>query len=455
MNTGTPSDQEDQPVGDLDDAMKVKLVWPVAGFFVVVAFGVGLVSMAAFESNRRQDLPVTPVAGTTAASVDVELGDLYIKPAELEVPAGEVTFKVHNAGGTEHNFAILEGGAKTAMLPGGDSVVLTADLEPGAYRFICEVPGHAEGGMEGTLTVGEGAGDETATQSHATAMSAQEMVKHDLEVTGSFPAETEGVGGTDLAPRVEGGVKIFELTADEVEWEVAPGDTKQGFGYNGMVPGPTIRAELGDRVRVILHNELDDEPTTLHFHGMTVPNEMDGVPVINQDAVMPGKSFTYEFTVRNSGTNMYHSHMNAAEQVPKGLLGAFIVPDEKDEPVDQDVNMILNDGPLGFSINGKGFPATAPVVIERGQKVRIRYMNEGLLIHPMHLHGMAQKVVAKDGHPLPQPYLADTVLVGPGERYDVVVDATEAGAWAFHCHVLNHAEGPSGMFGMVTAMIVE
>ncbi|MQB00960.1 MAG: multicopper oxidase domain-containing protein [Actinobacteria bacterium] len=117
--------------------------------------------------------------------------------------------------------------------------------------------------------------------------------------------------------------------------------------------------------------------------------------------------------------------------------------------------MVLNDGPLGFTINGKGFPATAPFSLGRGETIRIRYMNEGLLIHPMHLHGIPQKVVAKDGHRLPQPYLADTVLVGPGERYDVIVEGSEPGVWAFHCHVLNHAESPNGMFGMVTAMIVE
>lgn len=446
-------------MSELSDSAKVKLVWPVAGFFVVVAFGVGLISMAVFESNKRTD-EAAPVAASSPSgqTVDVELGELYIKPDKIEVAAGTVTFNVENAGSAQHNFSIVDADAKTPMLDGGTSDTLTADLEPGTYQFICEVSGHAEGGMKGELTVTEGDGSSTggAHETHsAPAMSPQEMVKHDMEVTGSFPAKTKGVGGTDLDFRLEDGVKVFEVTADEIEWEVAPGEIKQGFAYNGMIPGPTIRAELGDRVRIVLHNELDNEPTTLHFHGMTVPNDMDGVPVINQDAVMPGDSFEYEFTVRNSGTNMYHSHMNAAEQVPKGLLGGFIVPDPKDQAVDQDVNMVLNDGPLGFTINGKGFPATSPIVVERGQKVRIRYMNEGLQIHPMHLHGIPQKVVAKDGHILPAPYLADTVLVGPGERYDVIVDASELGAWAFHCHVLSHAESPQGMFGMVTAMVVQ
>jgi FtsP/CotA-like multicopper oxidase with cupredoxin domain len=117
--------------------------------------------------------------------------------------------------------------------------------------------------------------------------------------------------------------------------------------------------------------------------------------------------------------------------------------------------MVLNDGPLGFTINGKGFPATEPIVATRGQLVRVRYMNEGLQIHPMHLHGIPQLVIAKDGWYLPQPHYEDTVLVAPGERVDVLIEASELGIWAFHCHVLTHAEGDEGMFGMVTALIVQ
>ena len=117
--------------------------------------------------------------------------------------------------------------------------------------------------------------------------------------------------------------------------------------------------------------------------------------------------------------------------------------------------MVLNDGPLGYTLNGKGFPATAPIVAKQGDRIRIRYMNEGLQIHPMHLHGMPQTVIAMDGWNLPQPFTQDTVLVAPGQRIDVLVNASELGAWALHCHVLSHAENESGMFGMVTAMIVQ
>jgi FtsP/CotA-like multicopper oxidase with cupredoxin domain len=269
----------------------------------------------------------------------------------------------------------------------------------------------------------------------------------------SFPAETEGLGGQPMEPVMDGDVKVFELTAQEIEWEVAPGDIRQAMAYNGQVPGPEIRVQLGDRVRVILHNELP-ESTGIHYHGLTVPNDQDGVPGLTQPLVLPGESYTYEFDVVNSGSHMYHSHMNGSVQIPMGLLGAFIVEDGTETPIDQDVTMILNDGPLGYTINGKGFPATQPIVANVGDRIRIRYMNEGLQIHPMHLHGMPQLVVAKDGYPLPQPHMEDTVTIAPGERIDVIVEVTEPGLWAFHCHILSHAEGPNGMFGMVTVFVV-
>jgi manganese oxidase len=133
---------------------------------------------------------------------------------------------------------------------------------------------------------------------------------------------------------------------------------------------------------------------------------MDGVPVLSQPAVMPGESFTYEFEVRNTGSHMYHSHFMAAHQVPMGLLGAFVVNDPADPAVDVDYVMVLNDGPLGYTLNGKSFPATEPIVAQLGQTVRIRYMNEGFQIHPMHLHGMPQRIIARDGYLLDQPYYA-------------------------------------------------
>jgi FtsP/CotA-like multicopper oxidase with cupredoxin domain len=155
---------------------------------------------------------------------------------------------------------------------------------------------------------------------------------------------------------------------------------------------------------------------------------------------------------------MYHSHHNSAKQVGMGLLGAFIVEPKRPraiEKVDVDYTMILNDGAHGYTLNGKGFPATEPIKAKLGQKVRIRFMNEGMMIHPMHLHGMHMTVIDKDGWPQPAPWKCDTINVAPGERWDVVVNCTNPGTWAFHCHVLPHAETEHGMFGMVTVLIVE
>jgi FtsP/CotA-like multicopper oxidase with cupredoxin domain len=276
----------------------------------------------------------------------------------------------------------------------------------------------------------------------------------------SFPAETAGLGGQPFEPEMDGDVKVFNIAASEVDWEFLPGQFAEAFAYNGTVPGPEIRVTEGDTVRVVLTNELP-QSTVIHFHGLRVPNEMDGVPFMTQPPVKPGETFTYEFTIKegNSGSHMYHSHHNSTSQVTRGLLGAFIV-EPKDPAMRYDVDVeqtiILNDGPIGaYSLNGKSFPATQPVVCKVGDRVLFRFMNEGLMIHPMHLHGFPMTVMANDGNPLPQPYKLDTVNIAPGQRIDCITEPDEPGVWAFHCHILSHAESEHGMFGMVTALIVE
>ena len=218
----------------------------------------------------------------------------------------------------------------------------------------------------------------------------------------------------------------------------------------------------GDKVRATFTNHMA-ESTGIHFHGQRLPNAMDGVPHVTQDPIPPGGSFTYEFVAKSSGSHMYHSHHNATDQVGRGLLGAFIVqPKDPAQRYDQlygatqDIVWISNDALGGFTINGRGFPATAPIVATLGETIVIRFMNEGNMMHPWHLHGMPMRVVARDGHPLGSAaFTCDTLGVNPGERWDVVINCDEPGAWAFHCHILQHAEGPDGMFGMVTALVVQ
>jgi FtsP/CotA-like multicopper oxidase with cupredoxin domain len=271
---------------------------------------------------------------------------------------------------------------------------------------------------------------------------------------------TKGVGAQVMAPKVlPDGTKEFDLTAAVTDWEVSPGNTVKAWTYNGTAPGPTIKVDPGDHVRVVLDNQLP-QSTAIHFHGITVPNAMDGVPDVTQPPVKPGETFTYDFVAAsNPEVGMYHSHHHAEHQVPDGLMGAFIVgaePTPDGVTPTQEVPMVLNDaGVIGLTLNGKSFPATAPVVAKQGEWVEIHYMNEGLQIHPMHLHGMPQLVIAKDGYPVPTPYDVDTLDVAPGERYTVLVHATAPGVWAWHCHILSHAESDKGMFGMVTTFVVQ
>jgi len=260
-----------------------------------------------------------------------------------------------------------------------------------------------------------------------------------------------------LTPTLDGDVKVFNLTVDEMDWridELMP--PVAALGYNAQWPGPTIRVNQGDRVRAIFTNNLP-ETTSVHFHGVEFEDFFqDGVPFLTEKPIIPGEARAYEFTAVNPGSLMYHSHHNATDQVGRGLLGAFIVdPPEPQAEYDREYVWISNDTLGGFTINGHGFPAVVPVLAAQGERVLVRFMNEGLMMHPWHSHGFAMDVVARDGIPLGSAsFKADTFGVNPGERYDAVITADRLGVWAFHCHVLSHVEGPDGMFGMVTALIV-
>jgi FtsP/CotA-like multicopper oxidase with cupredoxin domain len=272
-----------------------------------------------------------------------------------------------------------------------------------------------------------------------------------------------GTGNQLLEGRIEGGAKVFNLTIDEIQHQIdALKDPLAALGYNGTWPGPQLRVVEGDTVRAIFTNNLR-ETTGVHFHGQDLPNAMDGVPMITQDPIVPGGTFTYEFVASPAGSHMYHSHHNATDQVGRGLLGAFIVePEDPAERYDQkygvtqDIVWISNDQLGGFTINGRGFPATAPIVAKQGDRIAIRFMNEGIMMHPWHLHGQPMQVVARDGYPLGSAaFRCDTLGVNPGERWDVIIDCKNPGVWAFHCHILTHAESMEGMFGMVTALVVQ
>lgn len=439
--------------------------------FAAVALLASLVAVG--FGSRAIDQSKTPAAAATAAAtsasapVQVHLSDFKIEPGDITAPAGG-TLNVMNMGAVEHNLAIKGQSAATPMIPAGKTADLSlAGLAPGDYTVICQVPGHEAAGMTAKLHITAGGGGSTAAAATPTtaaaAMTADEMDAMMAKNTNAFvngTAKTAGVGNQPLTPKVlSDGTKQFELTTKIVDWEVEPGKLVKAWTFNGMVPGPMIKVNPGDKVQFVVKNELP-ESTGVHFHGLTTPNSQDGVPDITQKPIKPGETFTYSFVAQSTPmVGMYHSHQDAVKQVPNGMAGAILVGDEPlpaGVTVAQQQIMMLNDsGTVGLSLNGKSFPATAPVVAKLGDWIEVQYMNEGLMAHPMHLHGMPQMVIAKDGYPLAQPVMEDTVNVSPGERYTVLIHADQAGAWAWHCHILTHAESDQGMFGMVTALIVK
>jgi FtsP/CotA-like multicopper oxidase with cupredoxin domain len=229
------------------------------------------------------------------------------------------------------------------------------------------------------------------------------------------------------------------------------------MAYNGQVPGPRIRLTVGDRARFIVKNELPEE-TTIHWHGQQIPNEQDGAGPITQRPIQPGETYVYEWVATQPGTYFYHSHSRAEVQQALGLYGALIV-DPPDGAKRYDREYVIQIGewrvvdgktypamdmegmqPNFFTFNGKAYPATERLRARVGERVRLRLIGAGQFIHPIHLHGHAFEIVETDGMPVPPGarLVKDTVLVGPGERYDVEFVARAPGLWLLHCHINHH-----------------
>ena len=453
----------------------------VAAIAVVLSAGALIVASGASNGAAPPPADDANAAPTAASSVAVELTEFAITPAAIQVAAGgELT--VANAGGIEHDLAVRDASLGTPMIgAGGRETLALSDLAPGTYEVYCTVPGHDTSGMVASLSVladGEAVVSASDGGDHETHDVDTDWAALDAAMTESilaFPAETEGIGNQPLEPEEirADGTKVFRLVAEIFDWEVEPGKIVEGWGYNGQIPGPMIQVDVGDNVVVHVENELP-LGTDVHWHGVRVPNDQDGVAPLTQPLIQPGETYTYEFVANEPSIGMYHPHHHGQIKLPNGMFGVFLIGDlgtdlplptgrtisNRDIPEEIDIvgefPMVLNDaGNIGLSINGKGWPATAPIVVEQGDWFVVHYYNEGLQIHPMHLHQMPQLVFAKDGFALDAPQWEDTVNVAPGERYSVLVQATDPGAWAFHCHILTHAERHEGMFGMVTALIVE
>jgi FtsP/CotA-like multicopper oxidase with cupredoxin domain len=296
----------------------------------------------------------------------------------------------------------------------------------------------------------------------------------------SYEAPVDARGDSTLEPRIEDGVKVFDLDVSVVEWNILPRQSVEAYAFNRQVPGPRIRVTEGDRVRINVTNELP-EATSVHWHGMILPNEMDGAADVTQKPIGPGESFAYEFTAKEAGTYFYHSHKEPDRQQGLGMYGALIVdpkdPD-RDAAYDYDHEVVIQlqewlerDGytypamtmegalPNYFTINGKSYPETEVVRMEVGERLRIRFIgSNNNFVHPMHVHGGPFEIVETDGNVVPEGarLLKDTVNVGPGERYDVVWEAREPGKWLIHCHIPHHTtndnteqEGGGGLMALI------
>ncbi|MEZ5323124.1 MAG: multicopper oxidase domain-containing protein [Microthrixaceae bacterium] len=419
-----------------------------------------------------------------ATTANIDLSEFKIT-GDLTVPAGKVTLKVHNKGSINHNLHVKELDKGTDDITAGSTATLElGELKPGKYTVVCTIAGHESSGMIATLTVTDGASAADGTDDGGSSgssggheMTLAEGQKLDdammtqMATFGTDAAKTEGVGNQILQPTIDpDGTKVFNLTAEITDWEVEPGKVVKAWSYNGMVPGPWIKLNLGDRVRVHVTNKLP-MGTDIHWHGVHLPTDQDGVAPYTQPLIKPnGGTYDYRFTATKPAVSMYHAHVHGEEAVPNGMFAPITIG-EVELPLGRTISdvtipnnvkpvlelpMVLNDaGTIGYSLNGKSFPATAPVVVNKGDWFVVHYYNEGLQVHPMHMHGFPQLVVAKDGIRLDNPYWADTILVSPGERYSVLIQATEPGTWVWHCHILNHVEQRDRMFGMASAVIVK
>jgi FtsP/CotA-like multicopper oxidase with cupredoxin domain len=262
--------------------------------------------------------------------------------------------------------------------------------------------------------------------------------------------------GSTLPFVLDHGVKVFHLVAEQVKRELAPGLTINAWGYNGQTPGPTIEAVEGDRVRILVTNHLPED-TSAHWHGVLLPNGMDGVQGLNQPHIRPGETYAYEFTLRQSGTQMYHPHADETLQMALGMEGFFIIhPKKEARRVDRDFAIFLHewDVPFGsaapnpatmtdfnlFSFNARVYPGTAPLVARTGQRVRIRLANLSMDSHPIHIHGVRFVETGTDGGPTPPSAQIPetTVNVPPGTTRDIEFIASLPGDWAMHCHKNHH-----------------
>jgi len=268
--------------------------------------------------------------------------------------------------------------------------------------------------------------------------------------------------GSSLPWKIVDGVKEYHLSIDVIEHEIAPGMVIQAWGYNGETPGPTIEAVEGDKVKFIVTNNLP-ENTAIHWHGIFLPSGMDGVNGLTQPPIKPGDVFVYEFQINQHGSFMYHSHGDEMVQMGMGSMGMLIVhPKKPKHKIDRDFAIMLNEWYIEpgtytpdtnvmtdfniFTFNSHSYPGTEPLVIKKGDRVRIRWGNVAQDLHPIHIHGLNFNIVATDGGQIPESaqWPETSVVIAPGQTRDIEFIADAPGDWAMHCHRRHHPMNAMG-----------
>ncbi len=296
---------------------------------------------------------------------------------------------------------------------------------------------------------------------HGTVLASAAIATRKAAARTTSPHELVVPNGASLPSKLVGNARVFHLRAEPVQHEIAPGLTINAWGYNGTTPGPVIEATEGERLRIYVTNALP-EPTTIHWHGIQLPNGMDGVAGLTQPPIEPGKTFRYEFVVDRAGTFMYHPHADEMTQIALGMMGMIVVHARTDRPA-RDYALFAHEWkiPIGtrradplamndfnvLTFNGKAFPATAPLVAETGDLVRIRFANLGPMEHhPIHLHGHHFEVIGTDGGAIPPGARMPetTVLVPVGTTRTIELVARAPGDWPLHCHMTHHAMNQMG-----------
>ena len=413
-------------------------------FGAYIAFGLLLIGVGTVHVVQAS----LPQDADEEIEIDMRVvqGTWTFDPEIIEVEAGtRVILHIENEDSFAHGFAISEFNVDE-RLPGGETT--TVDFvasEGGEFEFYCSVYcGSGHFGQTGQLVVlGEGEAPADGVVSDDRDL----PVRSHEDAIGTLPYTVD-----------DDGVKVFEMTIEEIMWDYGDGNPIESWGFEGQLPGPEIRVTEGDDVRIKVTNE-GPEATTVHWHGVDLVNEADGVPGYTQDPIEPGETFEYEFTAYPAGTRFYHSHgkdhATEADHVDMGLAGPFIIEPEDYVAPDVEHTMVLTeriDRGL-FPIDGRVYPETENIRVREGDNVKIRMINAGsATFHPMHLHGHQFQVTASDGNPVPEAaqLTKNVQTVMPGETWDIDFLADNPGIWLFHCHELNHVAG-----GMATGVVYE